>query len=134
MLEPTKGVEQKKSIEIELDAMGIRINRDPPNMTIRDCKGGGVKLNSTVKLTHLDEKLCQTICQEYKRFNLEIICREDCTADDLIDAIEGNRKYIDAIYVYNKCDTISIEDVDEIARRPNSLPISVYGELNMDLL
>jgi len=125
---------KKKSIEIELDAMGIRINRDPPNMTIRDCKGGGVKLNSTVKLTHLDEKLCQTICQEYKRFNLEIICREDCTADDLIDAIEGNRKYIDAIYVYNKCDTISIEDVDEIARRPNSLPISVYGELNMDLL
>lgn len=134
MLEPSKGVEQMAKIKQELDDMGIRINRRPPNMHIRECKTGGVKLNSTVKQTHLDEKLCYTICQEYKRFNLEIVCREDNTVDDLIDTIEGNRKYVDAIFVYNKCDTISVEDIDEIARRPNSCPISVYQELNMDYL
>jgi len=134
MLEPTKGVEQKAKILKELDDMGIRVNRRPPDITIRDAKGGGVKLNSTLKLTHIDEQLVKTICQEYKRFNLEIVVREDATADDIIDVIEGNRKYIDALFVYNKCDMISIEDIDEVARRPNSLPISVVSELNMDYL
>lgn len=38
------------------------------------------------------------------------------TVDDMIDAIEGNRKYIRCLYVINKIDTISMEEVDEIAR------------------
>ena len=29
---------------------------------------------------------------------------------------------------------LSIEEVDEIARRPNSLPVSCYLSLNMDML
>jgi ribosome-interacting GTPase 1 len=78
--------------------------------------------------------MVKIICQEYKKFNLEIVVREDATAEDIIDAIEGNRKYVDALFVYNKCDTISIEDIDELARRPNSLPISVNSELNLDFM
>jgi ribosome-interacting GTPase 1 len=74
------------------------------------------------------------VCQEYKIHNAEIICRDDCTVDDLIDEIEGNRKYINALYVYNKIDTISIEDCDELARRPNSVVISVSLKLNLDYL
>jgi len=134
MLDPHKGVEQKAKIEKELDDMGIRINRRPPDITIRDAKGGGVKLNSTIKLNHIDEQMVKTICAEYKRFNLELVVREDATPDDIIDVIEGNRKYVDALFVYNKCDTISIEDMDELARRPNSLPISVSTELNLDYM
>jgi len=45
-----------------------------------------------------------------------VLCREDVTIDDVIDAIEGNRKYVRCLYVYNKIDTISIEEVDMIAR------------------
>jgi ribosome-interacting GTPase 1 len=32
--------------------------------------------------------------QEYKIHNAEVLFREDCDADDLIDVIEGNRRYI----------------------------------------
>ena len=42
----------------------------------------------------------------------------DYDVGDLIDTIEGNRKYVKCIYVYNKIDTISIEDVDEITADP----------------
>jgi uncharacterized protein len=55
--------------------------------------------------------------QEYKMYNADILVKEDCTADDFIDVIEGNRRYIKCLYVYNKIDSVSIEDVDEIARR-----------------
>ena len=53
MLEPSKGIEQCESIMKELDAMGIRINQRAPDISIRDGKSGGVKLNSTCKLTHV---------------------------------------------------------------------------------
>ena len=48
--------------------------------------------------------------------------------------MQGNRRYIKCLYVYNKVDMMSIEEVDQIARRPNSLPVSCYMELNMDML
>lgn len=44
--------------------------------------------------------------------------------DDLIDVIEGNRKYMKCVYVYNKIDVIGIDDVDRLARQPNSIVIS----------
>jgi ribosome-interacting GTPase 1 len=45
--------------------------------------------------------------------------------DDLIDAIEGNRKYMRCIYVHNKIDTISIEMIDEMVKDPQNCCISV---------
>lgn len=44
--------------------------------------------------------------------------------DDLIDVIEGNRKYIKCVYVYNKIDVVGIDDVDRLARQLNSIVIS----------
>jgi ribosome-interacting GTPase 1 len=41
--------------------------------------------------------------------------RGDYTVDELIDVIEGNRKYIKCLYVFNKIDQISIEEVDHIS-------------------
>ena len=52
--------------------------------------------------------------QEYKIHNCHVKFNGDYDVGDLIDAIEGNRKYVKCVYVYNKIDTISIEDVDEI--------------------
>lgn len=48
--------------------------------------------------------------------------------------VQGNRRYIKCLYVYNKVDMLSIEEVDQIARRPQSLPVSCYMALNMSML
>ena len=57
------------------------------------------------------------IMSEYKIHNADVLIRDpNVTVDDLIDAIEGNRKYIRCLYIINKIDTISMEEVDEIAR------------------
>ena len=47
--------------------------------------------------------------------NAHCVFRGDYDVDDLIDVIEGNRKYVKCLYVYNKIDTISIEEVDAIS-------------------
>lgn len=47
----------------ELESVGIRLNRDPPNIYFKKKKTGGISFNSVVPLTHLDEKMCQRILQ-----------------------------------------------------------------------
>lgn len=54
---------------------------------------------------------------------LQVLFREDCTADELIDVILGNRVYLPCLYVYNKIDQISIQEVDRIARQPHSVVV-----------
>jgi uncharacterized protein len=48
--------------------------------------------------------------------------------------IEGNRKYVKCIYVYNKIDTISIEEVEALMKDPTRACISVKEELGIDIL
>ena len=64
--------------------------------------------------------------------NVDLLFREDISVDELIDVIQGNRKYVRCLYVYNKIDTITIEDVDQLARQPDSIVISVHLRLNFD--
>lgn len=67
-------------------------------------------------------------------FFLQVLFREDCSADDLIDVISGNRIYLSCLYVYNKIDQISLEEVNRIARQPHSVVVSCNMKLNLDFL
>ncbi|KAG2424175.1 hypothetical protein HXX76_014708 [Chlamydomonas incerta] len=132
VLDATKPLYHKQILTRELESVGIRLNRPPPNIYFKKRKTGGISINSTIPLTHMDDKLIQRVLQEYKLHNAELLFKEDCTVDDLIDVIEGNRRYIKCLYVYNKVDMCSMEEVDEMARWPNSIPISCSMKLNMD--
>lgn len=58
--------------------------------------------------------------------------REDCSPDDLIDVVVKNRVYLPCLYVYNKIDQVSLEEVDRLARQPHSLVVSCNMKLNLD--
>jgi small GTP-binding protein len=90
VLDACKAEEQRVKITRELDKVGIRLNRDPPNIHITQTKFGGVKLNSTKALTRLDEKTVKNVLSEYKIHNADILIHDDSSVDDLIDVIEGN--------------------------------------------
>jgi uncharacterized protein len=99
--------------------------------------GGGIKFNATVPLTKMGDdpqESATRILHQYRIHNAEVLFREDCDVDDFIDVLEGNRKYIKCLYVYNKIDRLSIEEVDELARKPDSVVISIYMNLNLDYM
>ncbi|EJW77827.1 hypothetical protein WUBG_11263 [Wuchereria bancrofti] len=75
-----------------------------------------------------------TVLHEYKIFNADVVFRADCTVDELIDVIQGNRVYLPCLYVYNKIDQISMEEVDRLARLKHSIVISCEMKLNMDYM
>lgn len=74
----------------------------------------------------------RAILAEYKIHNADVTLRYDATAEDLIDVIEGNRVYMPCIYILNKIDQISIEELDIIYRIPHCVPISAHHKWNFD--
>lgn len=73
-------------------------------------------MTNTVPLTHIDDKIIYTILHEYKIHNAEVVLREDITVDQFIDVVDGSRKYLPCVYVLNKMDQISVEDIDKLMR------------------
>lgn len=78
--------------------------------------------------------MVRSIFAEYRIHNAEVKFNGDYDVDDLIDAIEGNRKYMRCIYVYNKIDTISIEEIDDLVDDSQNCCISVQMNLGIDIL
>lgn len=68
MLDATKAASQKELLEHELESVGIRLNKKPPNVYIKQKAGGGLSFTATVKLTHVDEKMVYQILHEYSKF------------------------------------------------------------------
>jgi len=134
VLDAQKGEEQKAKITRELESVGIRLNKVKPNINIKVMKTGGIIFNASCKLTKIDEKMVRNIMAEYKMHNAHVNFRDDYDVDDLIDVIEGTRKYVKCLYVYNKIDTISIEDVDKLMSVNYNVAISVHMNLGIDVL
>jgi len=130
-LDAAKPAVHKRLIETELEGFGIRLNRKPPKITISKSARGGVNLSTSVQ-TSLDLDMVKQICAEYRIHSADVVCRENVTVDDLIDVIEGNRVYIPAMYVVNKVDAISMEELDLYDRLPHYCPISSHLEWNLD--
>jgi ribosome-interacting GTPase 1 len=82
----------------------------------------------------LTPEIVHSILKEYKVISADVFCRCDATIDQLIDVIEGNRKYIPCIYVLNKIDQLTIEELDIIDQMPFHVPISAAHGWNFDEL
>lgn len=132
VLDVLKPLGHKRIIERELEGFGIRLNKEPPAITFRRKEKGGIALQALVPQSELDLETVKSICGEYRIHNADVVLKYDATCDDLVDVIEGNRVYIPCIYVLNKIDQISIEELDIIYRIPHTVPISAHHKWNFD--
>lgn len=125
----------KRIIERELDQFGIRLNKIKPDITVRPKEKGGIAVvQQGCQLTKLDKSLVISVLKEYKILNAEVVFRGDYTVDDLIDVIEGNRHYVPALYVMNKIDSITIEELELLSRVPHYVMVSSGQNWNYDEL
>ncbi len=122
-------------MEKELYKAGVRINKNPPNLRIKKVSRGGIKINSTVPLTVLDNDMIKAVLSEYRIHNAEVLLRDDLSLDDLIDGIAKNRVYTKALVVINKIDLGTLEQGRSAKEKiPKSLLISAEKDMNLDVL
>ena len=134
VLDATRPAMHKLIIERELEGFGIRLNKEPPRITIKNKEKGGIDIIEKVKQTHMDEAMIKNIMREYKRINCDISFGMDATVDDLIDALDGKRVYIPCIYVLNKIDAVSMEELEILTQLPHFVPVSGNKSWNFDEL
>eukprot|EP00878_Enallax_costatus_P003091 GHUV01003290.1.p1 GENE.GHUV01003290.1~~GHUV01003290.1.p1 ORF type:complete len:370 (+),score=92.02 GHUV01003290.1:198-1307(+) len=133
VLDCLKPLTHKKLIERELEGFGIRLNKKPPKITFKKKDKGGIAFTTNVQGTgKLDLDAVKAVCAEYKIHNADIHLAEDYDIDDLVDVIEGSRVYIPAIYVVNKIDQITLEELEVMDKLPHYCPVCAYHEWNLD--
>jgi len=134
VLDVMKPLVQKKKIEHELEGFGIRLNKKPPNISLKKKEKGGIAVSVAPGFDWVDcdEESVVGVLKEYKLLNVAVRVNCNATIDDIIDTIEGNRRYLPCLYVMNKIDQITIEELDLISEIPHHVPICAHHEWNLD--
>ncbi|MBR9692250.1 GTP-binding protein [Candidatus Woesearchaeota archaeon] len=112
--------EHYKAILKEVYETGVRINKEKPDVRITKKERGGIGVGATVKLTKIDKKTIEDIAREMKISNADILIRTDISADELIDVIEGNKKYTKSLTIITKKDLIDKEKLNKIKKETNA--------------
>jgi ribosome-interacting GTPase 1 len=126
---------QFRLIAEELEGAGVRLNKHPPNVSIRKTHGGGVHLLPTVKLSKINEETARSVANALSIHNAEISVHEDISLDELVDAFRGNRVYIPAVFAVNKIDAVEKEKLKEFKdEMKDCLLISAEKDVNLNAL
>ncbi len=107
----------------ELHKGGVRLNKIPPDITIKKKDRGGLSISSTVKFTKVSEETALAILREYGLVNADILIREDITEERLIDAMAGNRTYTPCLVVLNKIDLAGGDEEKKLTEDPKDIPV-----------
>lgn len=123
-----------KVIKEELNKSGLRINQEKPDIVIKKKPKGGISISSTVPLK-IPRQTIIGILNEFRIMNADILIRSSVNQDQFIDAIEDNKKYLPALIIINKIDTVLPERIEELKKKnPQILFISANKMENLDEL
>jgi uncharacterized protein len=113
---------------------GLRLNMTPPIVKIVKKDRGGIRIGATCKLNKIDMLTIEKVMQLYRVNNADVVIRSDIDVDDLIDALEGNRKYVKAFPVITKSDTVNHEELLKVIRKIKGFPVSATTGENINAL
>ena len=106
-------VEQYTQLREELYDNEIRLDREPPRVSIRQTDRGGLSIHASVE-PGLDEDTIRDVLREHGVVNADVTIRERLDIDRLIDAVMDNRAYRPSLVAVNKVDLVD-EDYLETA-------------------
>ncbi|MBW2983477.1 GTP-binding protein [Candidatus Woesearchaeota archaeon] len=127
--------EQKGILLKEVRDAHIRVNERPPVVKIRKTSKDGIKIGKTCRLTRLDDETIESILKEFRINNADVVIRDDISADQFIDVIEGNKHYVPAITVVNKVDQVSSDQAEVVEKEVGAdMLISAQEQDHLDEL
>ncbi|WP_254271670.1 OBG GTPase family GTP-binding protein [Haloarcula marina] len=98
-------IEQYDRLREELYANKIRLDKQPPRVSIRKKAKDGLSVTSSVDLD-LDEETVKDVLREHGYINADVTIGEQVDLDRLIDGVMDNRVYLPSIVTVNKADLI----------------------------
>ncbi|MEY7848466.1 OBG GTPase family GTP-binding protein [Natrarchaeobius sp. A-rgal3] len=120
-------IDQYDRLQEELYDINIRVDKEPPRVTVRPKIKDGIKITSSTD-QDLDEGTIGDVLRQHGYVNADLNLQENVTIDRLIDGLMDNREYIPSITCVNKVDLIEPEykeTVDEQLRERDLDPEAV---------
>jgi len=120
-------IDQYDRLHEELYDINIRVDQEPPRVTVRPKIKDGIKITSSTE-QELDEKTISDVLREHGYVNADLNLQETVSIDRLVDGLMENREYIPSITCVNKVDLIEPsykETVDEQLRERDLDPEEV---------
>jgi ribosome-interacting GTPase 1 len=116
----------------EVHNTGVRLNQKSPDVRIKKTMRGGLQIGKTVPLPELTDAMIRSIMKEFKLVNANVLIREPINADQLIDVIQKNCVYTNAVTILNKIDMIDEKELEKVKRKVKpDLCISAHKKLNI---
>ena len=106
-------IDQYDRLQEELYDINIRVDMEPPRVTVRSKIKDGIKVTSSAE-QDLDEETIKDVVREHGYVNADVNLGETVTIDRLIDGLMENREYIPSITCVNKVDLITPEYKPEV--------------------
>lgn len=128
-------LEQFEALQKEIIDSNIRLNQKKPDVTIKKADRGGIQVATTKKLTKITEATIKAILHEFRINNATVLIRDDIDADQLIDIIEDNKKYVPSLMAINKIDLANKKQIAEAKNKfPDAIFISAGEKVNIEKL
>ncbi len=126
---------QHKAVLKEVYDSGLRLNKKKPDVKIKKTSKGGLSIGTTVKLTKITRKTIAAILKEYRIMNADVVIRTDIDEDEMIDVIEGNKRYVPGLTVITKADMVHEDDLKKAVDMVSpDIIISAHSGMGIDEL
>ncbi len=77
ILDAANYINQKENILRELEIVGIRINKEKPQIVVKPTTGGGIQVMSPYKMTKCTHDDVKGVLKEYRITNAQVIFKDD---------------------------------------------------------
>jgi len=106
-------IDQYARLSEELYNNKVRIDTEPPRVTIRKKHKDGINVTSSADLD-LDEETIKSVLRERGYVNANVNIGEQVDIDRLIDGVLDNREYLPSLVTVNKADLIEPDYLDTV--------------------
>lgn len=123
----------------ELYALDIVVNRNRPNIRIEKKTTGGIEIESNGHKIPIKSDIVDVL-KEFRIYNANMVFYEDADQEKLVEALEDNMIYVNALVALNKIDTVDAEYISGIKSALEKstgmkiIPVSAYRSDNIGAL
>lgn len=106
-------IDQYERLREELYNNQIRLDEQPPRVSITSKGKGGIKVTASVDLD-LDEETIKSVVREHGYVNADVTINEQLDIDRLVDGVMDNRVYLPSLVTVNKADLLDPEYAETV--------------------
>ncbi|WP_415381191.1 OBG GTPase family GTP-binding protein [Halosimplex sp. TS25] len=106
-------IDQYERLSEELYNNKVRIDAEPPRITVRKKHKDGIHVTSSADLD-LEEETIKSVLRERGYVNADVNIGEQVDIDRLLDGVLDNREYLPSLVTVNKADLIEPDYLDTV--------------------